>query len=812
MDFEPIISDPRWDHRIEEELLRKWEEEDLYCFNPSSGKPIFSIDTPPPYPSGPWHVGAAAHYAQIDMVARYFRMKGYEVLFPFGIDRNGLPVEVQVEREYRIKSYEVGREGFLKLCSDFLDEIERDILRIARRLGLSCDFKRYYRTDSPDFRAFTQATFIELWKRGLIYQADRPTNWCPGCRTTISDAEVEYEERETELIYIKFKVKETNEHIVIATTRPELLCTCAAVIFNPSDQRYTHLEGLSAIVPIYGQIVPIIAHNYAKPEFGTGLVMLCSFGDRGDVRLFRELGLKAKIAIDADGRMNSLAGPYAGLTVEEARRRIVEDLERMDLVERRERIVHQTPVCWRSKDPVEFISTTEFYIKQMEFKERLLKIVDEIEFYPPEHKQLLIDWINSISADWPISRRRFYGTEIPIWYCKACGNPHLPPPGRYYRPWKEPPPFNRCDCGSEEFIGEERTFDTWMDSSGSELYIIGFMRDEELFSRSFPCSLRPQGIDIVRTWLYYSLLKVMLLLDKPAFRYVRLSGMGLDERGEAMHKSKGNVIYPWPVLEAYGADAFRLWCAAESKLGSNYRFSEGRVKSARLFLTKLWNIARFISSFPRPDSGFVLSKLDLMALAELNKVIKECLEAYDRMDFFVPANTVRNYTWNFLADHYLEAVKPRAYNTERTFSSEEQRGAWYTLHTCLEVILKLLAPICPFITDALWRRLRQESIHVQSLPSINYEWGMGPLKVTQIFMEFNSTIWQLKKVNKMPLTSPLNTTVYAPPELADMARDLQVMHKIENLYFDLPPPDAVKIGPAIYVIRTPNLKALPLSK
>ncbi|RLF09620.1 MAG: valine--tRNA ligase, partial [Thermoprotei archaeon] len=409
MTFKPSIKEARWDHRREEELLRKWEEEELYVFNPSSGKPIFSIDTPPPYPSGPWHVGAAAHYAQIDMVARYFRMKGYEVLFAFGVDRNGLPVEVQAEREYGVKAHEVGRERFLELCSQFLDKVERDLIQIAWRLGLSCDLKNYYRTDSPEFRALTQATFIELWRKGLIYQDDRPTNWCPSCRTTIADAEIEYEERETELVYIRFKVKETGAPLIIATTRPELLCTCAAVVYNPSDERYVHLEGLTAVVPIYGQEVPIMPHSYAKPEFGTGLVMVCSFGDYSDIRLFRELGLKAKIAINPDGKMNDVAGPYAGLSVEEARHRIVEDLEKQGLIEKRERIVHRTPICWRSKDSIEFIAMPEYYLKQVEFKQRLLEVIDEMEFHPPEHKQLLVNWVKSVTTDWLISRRRFYG-------------------------------------------------------------------------------------------------------------------------------------------------------------------------------------------------------------------------------------------------------------------------------------------------------------------------------------------------------------------------------------------------------------------
>jgi valyl-tRNA synthetase len=799
MAFKPRIKETRWDHRREEELLKKWEEEGLYTFNPSSGRPIFSIDTPPPYPSGPWHVGAAAHYAQIDMMARYHRMKGYEVLFPFGVDRNGLPVEVQAEREYGIKAHEVGRERFLELCAQFLDRVERSLIHVAWRLGLSCDLKNYYRTDSPEFRALTQATFIELWRRGLIYEASRPTSWCPGCKTSIADAEVEYEELSTELVYIKFKLKETGAPLLIATTRPELLCTCAAVIYNPSDERYIHLGGLKAVVPIYGQEVPIIAHSYAKPEFGTGLVMVCSFGDYSDVRLFRELRLEPKIAIDVDGRMNSLAGPYAGLSVEEARRRIVKDLEEEGLVERRERIIHRTPVCWRSKDPIEFIATPEFYLKQVEFIPRLLQVMEQVVFYPPEHKQLLVDWIASITTDWPISRRRFYGTEIPLWYCKACGKPHLPPPGRYYRPWKEPPPFEQCDCGSREFVGEERTFDTWMDSSGSELYAAGFLRDEELFAKAFPCSLRPQGVDIVRTWLYYTLLKALLLFDKPAFRYVRLSGMGLDERGEAMHKSRGNVIYPEPVIEAYGADAFRLWSAAESKLGSNYRFSESHIKAARLFLTKLWNLSRFVSSFPKPSSSFKLTKLDLIALAELNRLVEECRRAYDEMDVYVPANAIREYTWSFLADHYVEAVKPRAYRTEGGFTEEERLGAWYTLHVCLETILRLLAPICPFITDALWRSLRQDSVHKQPFPDVNPEWGMGPLKETRLLKEFNAAIWRYKKANKQPLTAPIDAIVYAPPELADLARDLQAMHGVKELRFSPPPSSAVQLGSAVYI-------------
>lgn len=792
--FKPRLKDKRWNIKREAELLEAWRREGLYRFNPDSGKPIAVIDTPPPYASGRWHVGGAAHYAQIDMVARSLRMRGFEVLFPFGIDRNGLPVEVQVEKRYGVRSYELDRRKFEELCRRFLDEVEKDLITIARRLGLSCDFEDYYQTDSPDYRRITQATFIELWRRDLIYEAEYPVNWCPSCRTTIADAEVEYHEEETQLVYMRFRVKELGEDVIVASTRPELLCTCAAVIFNPEDERHKHLEGLTAIVPLYGRDVPILSHPYAKPEFGSGLVMVCSYGDKADIRLFRELGLKPVIAIDLDGRMNENSGKYRGLKVKEARRRIIEDLKSAGLLEKVEIIKHNTPICWRSKDPIEFVYVKEYYLKQLEFIEDLKQIADKMRFYPEKLKQLLLNWINSISIDWPISRRRFYGTEIPIWYCKRCGRPNLPEPGRYYKPWAEPPPFKRCRfCGSEEFEGEWRTLDTWMDSSISPLYVSGYLRDPRLFEKASGCTLRPQGYEIVRTWLYYTILRVYQLLGKPAFKYVRISGMGLDERGEAMHKSKGNVVYPEPILDRYGSDAFRFWAASEVKLGSDYRYSEDRVRSASLFMTKLWNVSRFISCFPQVEKPSRLEPLDEWILAEVNRLIDLCERDYEELDFFEASNGIKHFTWHIFADHYLEAVKPRAYNKDCFFSLEVQRSAWYTLHTVLKIVLRLLAPICPFITDAIWRGLYGGSVHGKSMPS------KLPVKeelrnLTKPFMEFNSSIWKLKKRLKLPLSAPLPGTVYAPEILKPFAEDIKYMHRPEKIEFGKPLSEAEQIS------------------
>jgi valyl-tRNA synthetase len=804
--FKAKVEATRWNLEEEKRLLKLWEERDIYAFHESTEKPIFSIDTPPPYPSGKWGVAQAAHYAQIDMVARSFRMRGYEVLFPFGIDRNGLPVEVQVEKEHGIRVQETPRETFLALCRAFIDRVEAELLRVARALGLSCDLKGYYQTDSPEYRRVTQASFIELWKKGFVYEDQRPTNWCPVCGTAIADAEIEYKELETSLVYVKFSVKETGEEILIATTRPELLCSCAIVLFNPKDERYQALEGLTAIVPIFGKEVPIISHPYAKPEFGTGLVMICSFGDYSDVRLFRELNLDPIVAIGTDGRMLEPAGRYAGLTIEEARKRIIEDLRSQGLIAKEERILHRTPICWRSKNPIEFVVVREYYLKQLEFLPELRRLIDEIEFHPPEHKQILLDWINSISTDWPITRRRYYGTEVPLWYCKKCGSPFLPPEGRYYQPWKDPPPDGICHCGSREFVGEERTFDTWMDSSISQLFILGYKRNPKFFERAFPCNVRTQGKDIVRTWLYYSILRTYQLLGKPAFRSVWISGMGLDEKGEAMHKSKGNVVDPEPILAKYGADAFRFWAASEAKLGSDYRFSEAKVSTARLFITKLWNVARFISAFPIVSASepYELLPLDRLMLSELNRLIEACRSDYDRMDFFGPANAIRAFSWSLLADHYLEAVKPRAYNKDGIFSELQQKGAWYTLHECLSTTLKLLAPICPFVTDALWLQIYgTESIHLQPLPSVREEWKSDLIRLTDTLLSFNTAIWKFKKEKGLPLNAKLEGKVYAPRELEPFWQDLKAMHRIKELYFGEVPEvlfaNAKKAGEGIFI-------------
>ena len=772
--MEPKITEKAWEPKLEEVILKKWEDEKLYDFKLEDNN--YTIDTPPPYPSGrPWHIGAASHYAQIDMIARTARMNGKNVYFPIGIDRNGLPVELYTEKKHGIRMRETERGEFLKLCQNALDDLEAEMIEIMKSLGLSGDFKNYYRTDSEEYRKFTQETFIDLWKKGVIYLATRPNNydWVSG--TTIADAEIVYDNLPTKLVYMKFIVKDQNKEIIIASTRPELLCACKTVIVNPEDERYSDLIGKKLVVPLTNKEVTITPHHSAKIEFGSGAVMVCSYGDQNDVALFRELKLEEVIAIGLDGRMTEAAGDYQGLKPKQARVKIIEDLENASLVEKIEEISHRTPLSERSKTPIEIVPMEEYYLKQKDSIEKMKKLGSEIEFYPNMHKQILMNWLESISIDWPISRRRFYGTEIPIWYCKECSEPFVPEPGNYYRPWKDSCPAEKCEkCGNTEFIGEERTFDTWMDSSVSPLFVTKFNRDDEFFKKTYPTGIRPQAKDIVRTWLYYTLLRCEKLTEQKPWSEAWIMGYGLDEKGMKMSKSKGNAIDPLPVIQKSGADTFRFWSASEINQGYDFRCSEQKIESTKKFLSKLWNVSRFLSSFPIIESG-KLTDSDKWILSELDKLISVCNEGYSKYNFFVPATALREFTWNIFAAQYIEMAKARAYGIG--FDDDERDGAIFTLHKVLSTILKLLAPITPFITEHLWLTLYSEdSIHKEQLPEIENVEDMTAM--TQPIIEFNSRVWNEKKQNNLSLKDSIKIEI--PEKLDQFKKDLTAMHNLET--------------------------------
>jgi valyl-tRNA synthetase len=801
--MESPLTEKNWNKEAETPIYNEWKEKGVYKFNKSNTKTkkVYSIDTPPPYVNTPVHIGQATTYVFMDMFARYHRMKGREILFPLGLDRNGLPIEMAVEKEYGIKLTETSRENFVEQCHKLLEKASMASVESFLRLGISFNswekgtgLGEVYETDSPDYRSLTQETFVDLWNKGLIYEDERTNNYCPGCQTTIADAEIDYAELPSFFNDIIFKVKETGEDIIIGTTRPELICTCEMICYNPLDERYMHLEGKNAITPIFNKLVPIKPDPVAQMDKGTGLMMMCSFGDVTDIRFFRDNGLKPTIAINKDGTMNEHAGILQGLKIKDAQRKLIEEIKDKGLLVKQQRIKHRTPICERSKDPIEFIAMKEFYLKQLDFKEKMLKIAEEPRFFAPESRKILIDWINAISIDWPISRRRYYATDIPLWYCTKCTEPILGPKGKYHQPWKEACPIDKCPkCGNnlkekDACRGEIRVFDTWFDSSISPLYVLKYSRDLEFFKQNPVCSLRPQGKEITRTWLYYTLLKDYLLTGKCIFEDVWINYHIVDNNGKKMSKSAGNGIDPKDILDRFGAEPFRMWAVLEGNLErTDFRCSIERIEGAGKTVSKLWNVARFISMFPKMQEKEILeaqnhlTELDKWVLNELNILIIEANEGYEKYDFHNPSTKIRHFIWETFASHYLEMVKNRAYNQNKEYTKPQQEAAIYSVYTVLDNLLRLWAPVLPFITYRIYSTLHDgKNIHFESFPTTLKEYDVNI--TTDSIKELNSFIWKSKKENGLSLKDEVKELTIEE-EFKSIQHDIISSHNVKHLKF-----------------------------
>lgn len=785
-----------WSPGIESRITEKWRKSEQFRFDSKTKKMIYSIDTPPPYINSPVHMGHAVTYSFMDFFARYRRMKGFEVLFPLGLDRNGLPIEMGAEKKFNVSPFIVGREKFMEYCEKLLNETTTESTDTFAKLGIS--FSSYeegnhigsvYLTDSPEYRALTQATFIGLYKKGLVYEDKRINNWDPKLRTTIADSEIEYRDLPSTFNDVLFKVKETGEQIKIGTTRPELICTCGMIIFNPEDERYKKLNGKTAITPIFEKEVPIKAHPLAQMEKGTGLAMMCSAGDLSDIQFFREMGIKPVIAINKDGTMNEHAGFLKGLKVREAREKIAGELKNKNLLVEQIRILHRTPISERSGAEIEFIEMPEFYLKQIEFKDELKKIIKKISFYPKESVKILEDWIDSVSIDWPVSRRRYYATPIPLWH--ADGLIALPQPGKYCEPWKEKPPKdaevlkdgkiigNVKDFKDKEWKGEERVFDTWFDSSISELFIIKYKSDDGFFKKTYPVTLRPQGKEIVRTWLYYTILRGYLETGKPCFSDVWIHQHILDEKGRKMSKSAGNSIDPKEILGNYGAEALRLWASTEGDLSKgDFICSREKINAELKTINKLINVSKFITQFEKPKKA-KLTAIDKLFIDYIENLTKEIDNQYENYDFHHSSLSLRRFLWDIFASHYIELVKNRAYNQENKFSREESESAKFTLHYILERMLILLYPIIPQVTSLISNEIGID-LHKEEFPKAKK--GKSDLNLIDKIAKLDGLIWKAKKDKGMSLRAEARHVIL-PLELEPMAKDIKSAHNISNLEF-----------------------------
>ena len=816
----PRLPEKRWsidlEKKIQEEHYADSESyQQRYGFKPSSGKPLFVIDTPPPYPSGTWHIGAVAQYSMIDVIARSQRLLGKEVYFPWGVDRNGINIEFTVEKNTKRKMKTYGREEFLNLCRETIETFTQAMRKTAARVGLSCDFAAEYLTDAPDYRAVTQSIFIDLFKKGDIIEDLRPNIYDPVEGTTIADAEVERISRNTKLVDVKWQT-ESGEELIISTTRPEMICACGVVVVHPDDDRYKHLVGKKAILPmpVNGRetTVEIQTHPSVKSEFGSGILMVCSFGDQNDVSVFRELGLTPFQAIDLDGCMTDISAELAGMPVIEARIKATEILENAGKISQIEERSQEIPVSERGKNPVEIILLKEWYVRQTHIQDRMREHIDEIEFHPPRNRQFLLDWMDNISIDWPISRRRWYHTEIPIWYSEDERYIVVPPSGNYVQPWKELPPSNsrvldresRDDVGSFSEMkdtlgtirGEEKVFDTWMDSSNSNLFVSGYLNHPEVFEKAFPTALRPQGKEIVRTWLYYTLLKSTLLLDKPGFQHVWIDGLGMDPWGRKMSKSLGNGIDADSVLECgaggrtgswkvkgpsgsvslkankIGSECFRLWKACEAQVGDDFHINPEEIE-AKYFgvLTKLFNVARFASQFEMPEEepNTAFPVEDRWIRSEFSATMNSVESSWNNLDIYTATQALKTFGTGVLPSHWLEMAKTRLYDGDI-------HAAW-TIHSILKDFLAAFSPVCPFFCHHISMTLYGESsVDVDQFPlqgAIDEDLN----SLTPEIEAFNSEVWKTKKEQGLSLNAEIEGVVI-PQSLEEFNGTLSRMHKL----------------------------------
>ena len=706
----------------EEKWREFWKKEKIYRFDAKSKKPIFSVDTPPPYVSADHlHQGHIMSYSQAEFVVRYKRMAGFEVYYPMGFDDNGLPTERFVEKKYNLNKNKISRDEFIAKCLEETKIGSENYRDLWRLLGISVDWTKTYSTIDKHSQTISQMSFLDLVKKGKAYRAKKPIMWCTTCQTAIAQADLEDEEKETNLVYIKAKI-EDDKNVIFATTRPELLPSCVGMSVHPDDQRYTNLIGKKAILPITKAEVEITADEMVDPNFATGVVYFCSSGDRQFLDWEIKHPIKNKIyLLSSNGKMNKLAGKYEGLSVGETRKQITDDLQALGCVEKIEKIIHSVNTHERCGADVEFVDSEQWFIDVLNIKKELLWQADKMRWFPAFMKQKYIDWVSNLRWDWCISRQRYYGVPFPVWYCAKCREiilakeQDLP-----VDPTLQTPKIKKCPkCGASEFEPEKDVMDTWATSSMSPNIAANLVDDEETKAKLYPSSLRPQAFEIIRTWLFYTVVKSLYNFNSIPFKDIMIAGHGVDNQGRKISKRLGNYTDPKKIIAQYGADALRYW-ATGAMLGSNLKYAEDEVRKGKRTATKLFNAGNFCFShfasegFQKIDFANLKTE-DKWILFNLSEAIKKITECFDNYEYSKAKDTADNFFWHYFCDNYLEFVKHRLYE------EQPDKTAKQILYRVLLDILKIYAPLMPFITEDLYQTYfrqfaNEKSIHISSWP------------------------------------------------------------------------------------------------
>ena len=721
-----------YDHRAVEAAARElWESHDIYAYDSGGQGPVFSVDTPPPYVSAAHlHVGHAMSYSQPDFIVRYRRMRGERVFYPIGFDDNGLPTERYVEQAYGVRAADMPRAEFVALC---LAETRRTAERyedLWRRLGLSLDWSLRYSTIDARCQRTAQTSFIKLHQAGYLRRAQDPILWCPEDRTSLAQADVEDLERTSRLHTIRF-----SDGLLIATTRPELLPACVALYHHPSDARYTGVE--RAIVPLFGYEVPVLTDESVDPEYGTGLMMVCTFGDSEDVLKWRRDGLPLRLVVEPDGRLGPLAGEFAGLPLTQARSAIVKALAEAGLLADSVPVRQVVGVHERCQTPVEFQIRPQWFIAVREHADRFRARAAELEWIPSFMRRRLEDWIDGLKWDWNITRQRRYGVPFPVWFCTACAAPvlarleDLP-----VDPLADKPPVAACPSCGAALEPDPDVMDTWMTSSLTPQINDGWAvggTDPALA----PMSMRVQAFEIIRTWLFYSVVQSELHFGRVPWRTALISGWGLSEQGKKLSKrdldkSTGadgyNRYVPDDVMAKYGADALRLW-ATKGRIGTDLRYNEKDIRTGRKFAVKLWNVGRFLSlnlgdlSGPAPAPG-ERDIVDRWLLSHLADAVAEATAAFEAHDYMQAHQAASRMFWSIYCDRYLEMIKDRLGAAQDGLDADSAR---WTLRESFRVLLGLFAPFAPFVTEHMYQQFYRAhegevSLHLTRWPVADERW------------------------------------------------------------------------------------------
>ena len=799
--------DKHYNHqKAQEEIQHKWQKEQTYTIANNPG-PLFSIDTPPPTVSGNLHIGHIFSYTQTDILARFARMNGKSVFYPFGFDDNGLPTERYVEKKLDIRAHEMSRTEFINVCLKETHEVEQEFKTLWQKVGLSADWNYCYSTISAQTRKISQESFLRLLQKEYVYRKNEPALYCTTCRTSVAQAELDDMQKPSVFYDITFPLDLENS-ITIATTRPELLGSCIAIFFHPDDARYKHLYKKLATVPLFNYQVPILTDDKVDPAKGTGLVMCCTFGDKTDVEWYKKYesqGLIYRPSIGKDGKMLPIAefqdtDSLAGLTVAQARIKIVESLKRDGYITSEKPITHNVNVHERCKKEIEILMLPQWFLKLLPYKQQFIDMADKISWYPAHMKSRYSNWVQNLSWDWCLSRQRFYGIPFPVWHCQKCNHIITPSFDQLPIDPQETSPKSGCpSCKSTDIIPDTDVMDTWNTSSLTPYICFNLLHpDKNPFDASvhsdpstllrtkgqpvspparrslgegwvepLPMSMRPQAHDIIRTWAFDTIVKAWMHDQEIPWETIVISGHVLADSKEKLSKSKENAkSSPQALLEQYPADVIRYWTASGG-LGQDIAFSEAQLKIGQRLITKVWNAFRFIH-----EHTSVVHEVDPSQLGITNEwLLHEATQAFNKYhqylsqnEFNLALDAVEKFFWHSFCDNYLELIKDQLFKPDNYSTQEVQATRWTLKHTGLR-ILQLYAPYLPYITEHLYGLLYQSSIGTASIHQLRYalvQTSYNYEKSTELMKKIINIIADVRKLKtaqQLSLKAPLKQLI-----------------------------------------------------